>query len=147
MVFARMTSRDGLRDITTRLNARPETLYHLGFTEPVAKSTLADANEARDWRIREDLAKSLMRKARPLYAGEDIGLDLNNTIHALDSTTIDLTLTLFPLGGLPADESRNQDAYPDRPAWLSRPASTLLEHAGTTWDGSTVSSSKQERSI
>lgn len=96
MVFARMTSRDGLRDIATCLNARTETLYHLGFTEPVAKSTLADANETRDWRIWEDLAKSLMKKARPLYAGEDLGLDLDNTIYALDSTTIDLSLTLFP---------------------------------------------------
>ena len=96
MVFAQMASREGLRDITTCLNARPETLYHLGFTEPLAKSTLADANESRDWRIREELAKSLMRKARPLYAGEDLGIDLENTIYALDSTTIDLTLTLFP---------------------------------------------------
>jgi hypothetical protein len=96
MVFAQMTSRDGLRDIATCLNARNETLYHLGFTEPVAKSTLADANETRDWRIWEDLAKSLMKKARPLYAGEDLGLDLDNTIYALDSTTIDLSLTLFP---------------------------------------------------
>jgi len=96
MVFAQMTSRDGLRDITTCLNARPETLYHLGFTEPVAKSTLADANEVRDWRIWEDLARNLMRKARPLYASEDLGMDLENTIYALDSTTIDLSLTLFP---------------------------------------------------
>lgn len=96
MVFAQMTSRDGLRDIATCLNARNETLYHLGFTEPVAKSTLADANEARDWRIWEDLAKSLMKKARPLDAGEDLGLDLDHTIYALDSTTIDLSLTLFP---------------------------------------------------
>ena len=96
MVFAQMTSRDGLRDIATCLNARTETLYHLGFSEPVAKSTLADANETRDWRIWEDLAKSLMKKARPLYAGEDLGLDLDNTIYALDSTTIDLSLTLFP---------------------------------------------------
>jgi hypothetical protein len=96
MVFAQMTSRDGLRDIATCLNARTETLYHLGFTEPVAKSTLADANETRDWRIWEDLAKILMKKARPLYAGEDLGLDLDNTVYALDSTTIDLSLTLFP---------------------------------------------------
>jgi hypothetical protein len=96
MVFAQMTSRDGLRDIATCLNARTETLYHLGFTEPVAKSTLADANETRDWRIWEELAKSLMKKARPLYAGEDLGLDLDNTIYALDSTTIDLSLALFP---------------------------------------------------
>jgi hypothetical protein len=96
MVFAQMTSRDGLRDIATCLNAKSDTLYHLGFTEPVAKSTLADANENRDWRIWEDLAKSLMRKARPLYAGEDLGIDLDDTIYAPDSTTIDLSLTLFP---------------------------------------------------
>jgi hypothetical protein len=96
MVFAQMTSRESLRDITTCLNARAETLYHLGFTEPVAKSTLADANDQRDWRIWEGLAKSLMRKAKPLYAGEDLGLDLENTVYALDSTTIDLSLTLFP---------------------------------------------------
>jgi len=95
MVFAQLTSRDGLRDITTCLNARPETLYHLGFTGKVARSTLADANESRDWRIWEDLAKSLIRKARPLYVGEDLGVDLDNTIYALDSTTIDLSLTLF----------------------------------------------------
>jgi hypothetical protein len=96
MVFAQMTSRDGLRDIATCLNTKPDTLYHLGFTEPVAKSTLADANENRDWRIWGDLAKSLMRKARPLYADEDLGIDLDDTIYALDSTTIDLSLTLFP---------------------------------------------------
>ena len=96
MVFAQMTSRDGLRDIATCLNARPDTLYHLGFCEPVAKSTLAEANENRDWRIWEDLAKSLIRKAKPLYAEEDLGIDLDNTIYALDSTTIDLSLTLFP---------------------------------------------------
>jgi hypothetical protein len=96
MVFAQLTSRDGLRDIATCLNARPETLYHLGFTEKVARSTLSEANESRDWRIWEDLAKSLIRKARPLYAGEDLGIDLDNTIYALDSTTIDLSLTLFP---------------------------------------------------
>ena len=96
MAFAQMTSRDGLRDIATCLNARPETLYHLGFREPVAKSTLAEANENRDWRIWEDLAKSLIRKAKPLYAEEDLGIDLDNTIYALDSTTIDLSLTLFP---------------------------------------------------
>ncbi len=96
MVFAQLTWREGLRDIATCLNAKPSTLHHLGFTQPVAKSTLADANEQRDWRLWEDLAKTLMRKARPLYAGEDLGLELDNTIYALDSTTIDLSLTLFP---------------------------------------------------
>ena len=96
MTFAQLTWREGLRDIATCLNAKSETLYHLGFREPVAKSTLADANEQRDWRLWEDLAKILMRKARPLYAGEDLGLELANTVYALDSTTIDLSLTLFP---------------------------------------------------
>ena len=85
-----------MRDISECLNARPATLYHLGFSEPVAKSTLADANELRDWRLWKDLAKTLMRKARALYAGEDLGLDIDNTVYALDSTTVDLSLTLFP---------------------------------------------------
>jgi hypothetical protein len=70
MAFAQLTWREGLRDIATCLNAKAEALYHLGFREPVAKSTLADANEQRDWRLWEDLAKNLMRKARTLYAGE-----------------------------------------------------------------------------
>jgi hypothetical protein len=96
MAFAQLTWREGLRDIATCLNSRSEALYHLGFRERVAKSTLADANEQRDWRLWEDLAKGLMRKARLLYAGEDLGLDLENTVYALDSTTIDLSLTLFP---------------------------------------------------
>ena len=96
MAFAQLTWREGLRDIATCLNARSEALYHLGFRERVAKSTLADANEQRDWRLWEDLAKGLMRKARVLYAGEDLGLELENTVYALDSTTIDLLLSLFP---------------------------------------------------
>jgi Domain of unknown function (DUF4372) len=96
MVFAQLTWREGLRDIATCLNAKPEALYHLGFHEPVAKSTLADANEQRDWRLWEDLAKKLMGQARTLYVGEDLGLELENTVYALDSTTIDLSLTLFP---------------------------------------------------
>jgi hypothetical protein len=96
MAFAQLTWRAGLRDIATCLNAKPEALYHLGFRESVAKSTLADANEQRDWRLWADLAKSLMRQARTLYAGEDLGLELENTVYALDSTTIDLSLTLFP---------------------------------------------------
>ena len=96
MAFAQLTWREGLRDISTCLNARGEALYHLGFRERVAKSTLADANEQRDYRLWEDLAKGLMRKARVLYAGEDLGLELENTVYALDSTTIDLSLSLFP---------------------------------------------------
>ena len=96
MVFAQLTWREGLRDIATCLNAKPEALYHLGFREPVAKSTLADANEQRDWRLWENLAKKLMGQARTLYAGQALGLELENTVYALDSTTIDLSLTLFP---------------------------------------------------
>ncbi len=96
MAFAPLTWREGLRDIATCLNARPEALYHLGFREPVAKSTLAEANERRDWRVWEALAQSLLGRARSLYAGEELGLELAHAAYALDSTTIDLSLTLFP---------------------------------------------------
>ena len=95
MAFAQLTWREGLRDIADCLNARPSTRYHLGFREPIAKSTLADANEQRDWRLWEELAKTLI-KARPLYGGEELGVEIENTVYALDSTTVDLSLTLFP---------------------------------------------------
>jgi hypothetical protein len=95
MVFAQLTGRGGLRDIADCLNARPQALYHLGFREPVARSTLAEANEQRDWRMWQELAQTLGRKARPLYAGQELGIDLDNTVYALDSSTIDLSLTLF----------------------------------------------------
>lgn len=96
MAFAQLTWRNGLRDIEACLNAKSEALYHLGFLEPVAKSTLADANEKRDWRLWEDLAKSLITRARKLYQGESLGLDLENAVYALDSSTIDLTMSVFP---------------------------------------------------
>lgn len=96
MVFAQLTWREGLRDIEACLNAKAQTLYHLGFREPIARSTLADANEQRDWRLWRDMAMGLIAKARRLYANEDLGLELDNAIYALDSTTIDLSLTLFP---------------------------------------------------
>ncbi|MFI0347247.1 MAG: IS4 family transposase [Chthoniobacterales bacterium] len=96
MVFAQLTRREGLRDIETCFNARPECLYHLGFEKPIARSTLAEANEQRDWRIWQDLGLWLIAKARKLYESEDIGLELDNSIYALDSTTIDLCLKLFP---------------------------------------------------
>lgn len=96
MVFAQLTWREGLRDIEACLNAKPDALYHLGFREPVAKSTLADANEGRDWRLWQALAMGLINKARRLYAGEELGVDLENTVYALDSSTIDLSMTLFP---------------------------------------------------
>lgn len=96
MVFAQLTWREGLRDIEECLNARPEALHHLGFKGPVARSTLADANEQRPWRIWEEVAASLMRKARPLYLDEDPAQGVENTLYVLDSSTIDLSLTLFP---------------------------------------------------
>ena len=71
-------------------------LYHMGFRQPVRRSTLADANEARDWRIYAELAHRLIATARKLYADEDLGLELANTVYALDSTTIDLCLSVFP---------------------------------------------------
>lgn len=95
MVFAQLTWRESLRDIEACLNARSEALYHLGFTKPIARSTLAEANETRDWRLWRDLALGLVAQARRLYTDEDLGLELSNTVYALDSTTIDLSLTLF----------------------------------------------------
>ena len=96
MAFAQLTYRESLRDIETCLSAQAAKLYHMGFREPVRRSTLADANESRDWRIWADFAQRLIIQARTLYASEDLGLELTNTVYALDSTTIDLCLSLFP---------------------------------------------------
>jgi hypothetical protein len=96
MAFAQMTFRESLADIEVCLRSRRDQLYHLGFRSPVAHSTLADANSTRDWRIYADLAQGLIRRARKLYADEPLGLELDDTIYALDSTTIDLCLSLFP---------------------------------------------------
>jgi hypothetical protein len=96
MAFAQLTYRESLRDIETCLSAQASKLYRMGFREPVRRSTLADANEARDWRIYAEFAQRLIAQARRLYAEEDLGLDLKNTVYALDSTTIDLCLSVFP---------------------------------------------------
>ena len=96
MAFAQLTYRESLRDIEICLSAQSSKLYHMGFREPVRRSTLADANEMRDWRIYADFAQRLIVQARKLYAGTDLGLDLANTVYALDSTTIDLCLSVFP---------------------------------------------------
>ena len=93
MTFAQMTYRESLRDIEACLGAQPSKLYGMGLREPVARSTLADANERRDWRIWADIAAVLIRRARKVYVDDDIGLDLANTVYALDSTTIDLCLS------------------------------------------------------
>ena len=96
MVFAQLTYRDSLRDIVTALESRPRLLYQMGFRSRVARSTLADANETRDWRIYADWAQSLIRRARKLYAEEAFGIELAQTVYALDATVIDLCLSLFP---------------------------------------------------
>jgi hypothetical protein len=96
MAFAQLTYRDGLRDIEACLRSLGGKLYHMGFHGRVARSTLADANDAHDWRIYADFAQVLIRLARPLYAADPIGVELEQSLYALDSTTIDLCLSLFP---------------------------------------------------
>jgi hypothetical protein len=96
MTFAQITYRDSLTDLEVCLRSRRDQLYRLGFRSTVAHSTLADANRERDWRIYADLAQSLIARARRLYADEPIGVELAQTVYALDSTTIDLCLSLFP---------------------------------------------------
>ena len=96
MAFAQLTRRESLRDIEVSLAAHRKQLYHAGFRSPVKRSTLADANETRDWRIYGDFAQHLIQQARPLYKDVDLGLDLDGTLYALDSSIIDVSLTLFP---------------------------------------------------
>jgi hypothetical protein len=94
--FAQLAYRESLRDIEACLNAQPNKLFAMGFRSPVRRSTLAEANESRDWRIYAELAQRLMLQARKLYAQESLGMDLDAAAFALDSTTIDLCLSLFP---------------------------------------------------
>ena len=96
LAFAQLTFRESLRDIEACLRSVPSKLYHMGFRGKVSRSTLADANEAHDWRIFADFAQVLIHIARPIYANESLGFDLDNTVYALDSTTIDLCLSVFP---------------------------------------------------
>jgi len=97
MAFAQLTHRESLRDINACLHAQRSKLYHMGIRSAgVARSTLSRANERRDWSIYADFAQNLIRIARPLYADEDLGLDLDNTVYALDASTIDLCLSVFP---------------------------------------------------
>ena len=96
LAFAQLTYRESLRDIEACLSAQTAKLYHMGIRSAVSRSTLADANELRDWRIYAEFAHRLIGEARTLYASEDLGLDLTNTVYALDSTTIDLCLSVFP---------------------------------------------------
>src|SRR6267154_1505305 len=96
MAFAQFTYRESLRDIEACLRSSPDKLYHMGIRGRVSRSTLADANETHDWRIFADFAQRLIAIARPLYAHDPIGVDLDQSLYALDSTTIDLCLSLFP---------------------------------------------------
>src|SRR5918999_4749664 len=95
MAFAQLTYRESLRDIEACLRAQASKLYHLGIRGAVARNTLANANATRDWRIYCDFAQSLIAMARRLYADEPFGVDLKNTVYALDATTIDLCLSVF----------------------------------------------------
>ena len=96
MAFAQLTYRESLRDIEACLRALQPKLYHVGIRARVARSTLADANETRDWRIYADFAQGLIRTARALYVDEPLAVDLTNTVYALDATIIDLCLSVFP---------------------------------------------------
>jgi len=96
MAFGQLTYRESLRDIVACLRAQSSKLYHMGIRSAVSRNTLSNANKVRDWRIYADLAQSLIAIARKLYVDEDLGLDLDNTLYALDSTTIDLCLSVFP---------------------------------------------------
>ena len=96
MAFAQLTFRESLRDIETCLRAHSSKLYHLGIRGGVARSTLADANETRDWRIYQDFAMNLIRTARKLYADDSFAVELDNTVYALDTTTIEMSMSLFP---------------------------------------------------
>ena len=96
MAFGQMTFRESLREVVECLNARPQQLYHMGFRSPIRRSTMADANERRDWRIYETLARGLMAKAQRLYADEPLGVDFPGAAYAFDSSIIDLCLSLHP---------------------------------------------------
>jgi hypothetical protein len=96
MAFAQLTYRESLRDIEACLSAQASKLYHMGFREPIRRSTLSDANEAGDWRIYADFAQVLIRQARKLYAVDNFGVELTETAYALDATTVDLCLSVFP---------------------------------------------------
>jgi hypothetical protein len=96
MAFAQLTYRESLRDIEACLRAQQQKLYHMGIRGTVARANIADANEQRDWRIYADFAHALIMTARQLYSNEPLGLDLQQTVYALDATTIDLCLSMFP---------------------------------------------------
>lgn len=104
MIFAQLSYRESLRDIVACLRSQSQRLYHMGFRSRISRTTLARANEVRDWRIYADFAQVLIAQARNLYRDEDLGVELSNTVYALDSTTIDLCFSLFPWATYKSDQ-------------------------------------------
>jgi len=121
MAFAQLTYRDSLRDTVTCLNAQSAKLYHMGIRGGVHRSTLADANELRDWRLYQAFAAALIVQARRLYAGEPLGVAFDSAAYALDTTTIDLCLSLFPWAPFQATKAGSATKTPRRrPTCLRR---------------------------
>ena len=113
MIFAHIRQERSLRDIDRALNAHASKLYHIGIHQ-CPKSTLADANERRDYRIFEEFAKTMMQRARREYANTELAIDVDNAVYALDASVIDLTLSLLPLGKISQDQGSHQVARHDR---------------------------------
>jgi hypothetical protein len=113
MAFAQLTFRESLRDIEVCLRAHEAKLYHLGIRGHVARSNLGDANEKRDWRIYRDFANTLIAQARRLYADDAFAVDLDNSVYALDTTTIDLSLKVFPWAHFRTTKAAVKDAHAD----------------------------------
>jgi hypothetical protein len=135
LVFAQLTWRESLRDIEACLNSSGAQLHHLGLRNPVHRTTLADANEAGDWRIYADLAQGLLTQARTLYAGDPLGPHLAQTVSALDASVIDLCLSLYPWARFDAGRSAIKlptqlDLRGNLPAALSITPATVQE---VTW--------------
>jgi hypothetical protein len=124
MAFAQLTYRESLRDIEVCLSAQSAKLYHMGFRQEIKRSTLADANESRDWRIHAEFAQRLIAQARKLYVGEALDFELENTAYALDSTTIDLCLSVFPWAPFRTTKARSRCTRCSICAATSRPLST-----------------------
>ena len=114
MAFAQLTYRESLRDIEACLSAQAAKLYHMGFREPVRRSTLADANEARDWRIYAEFAQRLIAQARRLYAGESLGVDLANTVYALELDDHRSLPVGVSVGAFSLDQGGGEDAHAAR---------------------------------
>ena len=129
MAFAQLSYRESLRDIEVCLRAVPSKLYHMGIRSPISRLTLAYANETRDCRIYADFAQVLIHIARPLYAKEELSVELDQTVYALDSTTIDLCLSLFPWARFRQHKAAGDQKRPtDRPGFIVANATRTLAY-------------------